>query len=167
MADYVIRPYSAADSVSDITTLLHAAYGSLARQGLRFLASHQDDAMTLSRLTTGDTFIAESADQIIGTISIYPPWPNSPCEWYRRARVFRLGQLAVAPERQGEGIGRSLMYHAEQHARIRGAASLALDTAEGAQHLIAWYLRLGFVQVGTVQWDVTNYRSVVFAKQLV
>ena len=43
MADFLIRPYSPADSIPAITALLHEAYGSLARQGFRFLASHQDD----------------------------------------------------------------------------------------------------------------------------
>jgi len=163
---YLIRPFQASDPIPAITALLHEAYGSLSRQGLRFLASHQDDAVTLSRLTSGDAFLAELAGQIIGTIAVYPPWPDSPCELYRLQGVFRLGQLAVAPRLQSQGIGRALMEFAEQHARARGATELAMDTAEGAAHLIAWYERLGFRQAGTVQWDVTNYRSLVFSKKL-
>jgi len=143
MADFLIRPYSPADSIPAITALLHDAYGSLARQGFRFLATHQDDAITLSRLTSGDAFIAESAGQIIGTIFVYPPWPDSPCELYRQPGVFRLGQLAVAPPLQSRGIGRALMEYGEQHARSRGAIELAMDTAEGAAHLLDWYQRLG------------------------
>ena len=166
MADFLIRPYSPADSIPAITALLHEAYGSLARQGFRFLATHQDDEMTLSRLTSGDAFIAESAGQIIGTISVYPSWPDSPCELYRQPHVFRLGQLAVTPRLQGQGIGLALMQFAEQHARKRGAIELAMDTAEGATHLLDWYQRLGFRHVGYVQWNDTNYRSRVLSKTL-
>ena len=166
MADFLIRPYSPADSIPAITALLHEAYGSLARQGFRFLASHQDDAMTLSRLTRGDAFIAESAGQIIGTITVYPPWPDSPCDWYRQPHVFKLGQLAVAPPLQSQGIGRALMEFAEQHARTRGAVELAMDTAEGATHLLEWYQRLGYRPIGYVEWDDTNYRSRVLSKTL-
>lgn len=166
MVDFLIRPYSPADSIPAITALLHEAYGSLARQGLRFLATHQDDAMTLLCLTSGDAFIAESPGEIIGTISVYPPWPDSPCELYRQPGVFRLGQLAVAPRLQSHGIGRALMEFAEQHACKRGAIELAMDTAEGATHLLDWYQRLGYRSVGYVQWDVTNYRSVLLSKRL-
>ena len=43
---------------------------------------------------------------------------------------------------------------------------LALDTAEGATHLIDWYAKLGFEFVEYTQWEVTNYRSVIMAKPL-
>ena len=54
----------------------------------------------------------------------------------------------------------------EQRALQQGATELALDTAEGATHLIRWYERLGFRFIQHVSWDETNYRSVVMSKRL-
>lgn len=47
-----------------------------------------------------------------------------------------------------------------------GARELACDTAEGAVHLIAMYRKRGFRQVGTADWEGTNYMSVVLSKSL-
>ena len=47
-----------------------------------------------------------------------------------------------------------------------GAAELALDTSEGADHLIAWYERIGFRIVEYAQWKGKRYRSVIMSKTL-
>jgi ribosomal protein S18 acetylase RimI-like enzyme len=84
----------------------------------------------------------------------------------RRPDVALIGQLAVEPVYQGRGIATRLIRRAETRAEDDGAAELALDTAEPAQHLIDWYARLGFRFIEYAQWDVTNYRSVVMSKPL-
>ena len=81
-----------------------------------------------------------------------------------QAHVAHIGQLAVEPELWGKGIGTRLFMHAEAFARQDGAAEIALDTAESAVHLIAWYERMGYRFVEYVDWDITNYRSVVMSK---
>jgi hypothetical protein len=53
---------------------------------------------------------------------------------------------------------------AEVQARDSGCRRLVLDTAEEASVLRNWYERRGFRVVDSVQWDVTNYRSVVILK---
>ncbi|WP_406101155.1 hypothetical protein OG698_02590 [Streptomyces sp. NBC_01003] len=35
-----------------------------------------------------------------------------------------------------------------------------------ADDLVGWYLRRRYVPIGTWRWDVTNYESVVLAKDL-
>ena len=44
--------------------------------------------------------------------------------------------------------------------------SVTLDTAEGAEHLIRTYEKRGYRFIEYVQWEVTNYRSVVMSKKL-
>lgn len=161
-----IRDFADSDSVPAITALLHAAYGSLAINGFRYLASHQDDAMTLHRLKSGIPFVAESGGAIIGTITLYRSSPNSLCEWYRQPTVYHFGQFAVRPDLQKQGIGSRLYEHVEMSARSLGVAELALDTAEGALHLRHWYKHLGFRFVQFVSWKETNYRSVILSKSL-
>lgn len=87
-----------------------------------------------------------------------PPGTNSP------AAV--VGQFAVEPDLQRAGLGTALLQQLERRAQESGAIHVALDTAEGATHLIRYYERLGFTPVEWVQWDVTNYRSLVLSKPL-
>ena len=54
----------------------------------------------------------------------------------------------------------------EARARALGATMLALDTAESADGLVTLYQRRGFQKIGRVQWDSTNYASVVMGKAL-
>ena len=161
-----IRELRPDDSLDTITTLLHEAYAPLAGMGLRYLASHQDSATTKRRLKRGIPFVATREGALIGTVTLYPPATESPCAWYMRPGVYCFGQFAIRPDLQRQGIGSRLLRVIEARARECGAAELALDTAEGATHLRAWYERLGFRFIGNVSWDVTNYRSVVLSKNL-
>lgn len=42
----VIRPLDPADSIAELTALLHRAYAPLLAQGLRYVATHQDETTT-------------------------------------------------------------------------------------------------------------------------
>ena len=55
--------------------------------------------------------------------------------------------IAVRPSRQGEGIGRRLMEHAESEARRLGHAHLDLYTHEKMTENIGLYERIGYVEV--------------------
>ena len=164
--DFYIREFASGDSVSAITALLRAAYGSLAASGFRYLASHQDEAMTRHRLRSGIAFVAEDRGDIIGTVTLYRPSSGLLCEWYRQPTVYHFGQFAVRADLQRRGIGSRIYEHVEAFARSLGVAELALDTAEGAFHLRRWYERLGFRFVQFISWDETNYRSVILSKAL-
>lgn len=162
----VIRDIRPTDSVSELTRLLRAAYADLGALGFRYVATYQDEAVTKRRLDRGFPIVMELAGRLIGTVTLYPPRPDALPAWYRRPDVYYFGQFGVLPEFKGKGLGRRLMQEVERRARARGAGHLALDTAEGAAHLIAWYERCGFRFVEHVQWPVTNYRSVVMSKGL-
>jgi GNAT superfamily N-acetyltransferase len=154
------------DSIEALTDLLHRAYKALADQGLKYLAAHQDNVTTLRRIGQGTALVAEYRGDLVGTITyrksehtLIPkrtPIPNA----------GSLGQLAVEPQFQRWGLGRRLFVRAEQFAQTQGIRALVLDTAEPASHLISWYERMGYRIVEYVQWDVTNYRSVVLVKFL-
>ncbi|MBL8848563.1 MAG: GNAT family N-acetyltransferase [Planctomycetaceae bacterium] len=162
----VIREYVPGEPVAPITALLHAAYAEHTRVGLWYMATHQDDATTRDRLESGVAFIAECGGRPVGTISLRRDAANPHAEWYRRPGVFVLGQMGVLPAFQGRGIGLRLYRAAAERARSLGATHLALDTAEGATHLIDFYIRYGFEIVEHVSWRETNYRSVVMVKEM-
>lgn len=162
----IIRKYQPGDSIPVITELLHSAYAASAKQGLKFLASHQDDEITKSRLEKGIAFLLLLDDKIIGTISVFKPSEKSPIEYNRQDGVYTLSQFATDPIYQGNGYGKMLFKAAVDYCRSLGCKAVTLDTSEKATDLIQRYQNWGFEIIDHVQWDVTNYRSVVMAKLL-
>ncbi len=163
----IIRPFTDTDSLEELTELLHRAYAYLANLGLKFVATYQDVHVTRKRIAKGICLIAELDGRMVGTITFYPKEIGKPTPWMSRPDVAVIGQMGVEPRHQRQGIAARLMLAAEYCARDNNAAELALDTAEPATHLIEWYTRLGYRFVEYMQWDVTNYRSVVMSKKII
>lgn len=161
-----IRAWTASDDMSALTALLHLAYKPLLDGGLQYLTGRQDDDTTARRIGGGRLCWVIDEPQLLATVTLSPPHLVQGCPWYDRDDVASVGQLAVHPDWQSAGLGRALMTHAEAAAATLGAAELAIDTSERAQHLIRWYGKLGYRLVGHADWDVTNYRSVVMSKSL-
>lgn len=162
----LIRPLATTDSIPDLTSLLHRAYGRLARMGLRYVATHQGDDVTRERATQGTCLVAVMDGMVVGTIVVKDPLQTGGCTWYDRPEVASVGQFGVEPEIQAKGLGGMLMAEAERRVRAAGAAEIALDTAEPATHLVAWYTRLGYRFIEYQNWEQTNYRSVIMSKAL-
>ncbi|MCQ4161598.1 GNAT family N-acetyltransferase [Roseomonas sp. GC11] len=162
-----LRRLAGADSLAELTRLLHRAYAPLAAMGLRFMATHQSEAVTRERAETGECWVAvDAAGALVGTLLFKDAARTGGTPWLDRPEVAGFGQFAVAPEWQGTGLGARLMEIAERRARETGAREIALDTAEPAAHLIALYHRRGYRLVGHAQWAHTNYRSVIMSKAL-
>ena len=149
-----------------ITDLLHGAYAPLAARGLRFYASYQDEHTTQSRCAEGECYVALLNGALVGTVTALPGGRRSELSWYTRADTASMGQLAVDPAHQRRRVGSALMDLAERRAREWGARRIAIDTSEHAHELIALYKRRGYEIIDTIRWPVTNYRSVVLAKDL-
>lgn len=162
----MVRPYRDADSITVLTDLLHRAYAPLAAAGMRFVATYQSEEVTRDRINRGTCFVAERRGELVGTITLYPPEPHCPAVLYRQPDVWHFGQFAVEPRLQGKGIGVRLLKGAKDAARAQGARRLALDTSERAEQLISLYRAWGFDVVETVQWEETNYLSVVMCSGL-
>ena len=67
------------------------------------------------------------------------------------ARVARLTSVAVGPEANGRGIGRSLVQVAEAVARERGCTALRLEVRADNDRARGLYERLGYVLLGLVE----------------
>ncbi len=162
-----VRPFQSSDSVTELTDLLHLSYRQLAARGLRYVATHQDEDITRRRIAGGQCFVATIGDRLVATITLKSQGPAHGCDWYRRPGVAYCAQLGVEPDLQRRGIGALLLDVVEQRAWLTGSEQIALDTSEQATDLIGWYGRRGYRQVQQVDWEVTNYRSVVLSKSLV
>lgn len=152
--------------IEELTKILHSAYRPLAEQGMKYLATHQSPEITLSRLKSGESFLGFLSDELISTITLVEAREGESCEYYRKPGVYFFTQFAVKPDCQKLGIGSYLMDFIEDHAKFSGAKYLALDTSERAIDLINLYSKRNYKLVDYVQWDVTNYRSVVLSKEL-
>ncbi|MBK1613619.1 GNAT family N-acetyltransferase [Rubrivivax gelatinosus] len=161
-----IRPLAAADSLAELTALLHRAYARLAAMGLNYTAADQTPEVTAQRIAGGRCFVAELDARIVGTALVHPTYARNDCAYFTRAGVAAVHQFAVEPLCQGRGVGRALLAACEAWACREGFAELALDTAEPAEHLLALYTGLGWRPVGHVQWPGKVYRSVVLSKAL-
>jgi len=163
---YHIRPLEAADSLDELTSMLHRAFGRLGRMGLDCTSVDQSLELTARRARRGECFVAVADGRIVGTMTLEPPARASPCPWYRRHEVASLHQLAVDPSHQGLDFGKALLASAERWARKRGYSELALDTPVDAAHLIGFYRSRGFRLVGEFQKPGKHYRSAIMGKTL-
>lgn len=166
LEEIYIRAFRSSDSVNEITNLLHRSYKQLADMGFRYVATHQDDSETEKRLKGGISYVALSEGKIISTVTLYKNSKNHKAEWYRHKNIAHFGQYAVLPGYQNKGLGNFMMTVIENKAKVLGAIELALDTSEGADHLIQYYEKRGYRFIDYINWEVTNYRSVIMSKNL-
>lgn len=167
--EYVkFRLISQDDSIEELTRLLHKSYKALADMGLKYVASYQDESITLKRINNAyKSYVGIYKNKIVATVSLYNPRPSDVSDWYNNDFVAKIGQFAVLPELQRYGIGNRMMDIIENEVqRINGVRELALDTSETAYHLIDFYKKRGYRYVETINWSMTNYCSVVLSKSL-
>ena len=160
-----VRPFSETDSLEELTNLLNVAYKKLADKGFKYVASYQDVQTTKRRLEKGQCLVAELDSKIVGTITYYPPGVSSGHEWYTQS-VAGYGQFAVYPSLQNLGLGGYLIDFVEKLAVKDQAEELTINTAEKADELVGFYSKRGYRFVGYVQWEETNYRSVLLSKRI-
>lgn len=168
-----IRALHPSDSLVELTSLLHAAYASLAAQGWNFTAVDQTVDVTRDRLAGAQAFVAEQGGRLVGTIAVRGPKPagetyiaDAPPALYTTPGTAILAQLGVHPDCRGLGLGEQLIDAAEAWARAQGYTQIALDTAEPATALRRRYERRGYAECGAVQWAGKTYRSVLMLKVL-
>ena len=152
------------DSIADLTALLHAAYAQLQRLGFNYTAVDQSEQTTRDRIAGGECYVAIDAGHIIGTILFRRH--SRGCAWYEQRHFAAVHQFGVMPTAQRSGIRKKLIQLCETRAIETGATEIALDTAEGAAHLVGWYERLGYRPVAIEQWQGKTYRSLILSKDL-
>lgn len=161
----VIRRFIEDDSVEELTVLLHRAYADHAAAGLVFFASYQTPEDTLRRLGKGECWVALERGTIVGSVTVTGTY-DTPPGYPAPVHAGSFWQLAVDPARRGTGLGHRLLTLAETRITALGASKIVIDTSAQATDLIAWYGRHGYTSIGTWKWGVTNYDSIVLAKDL-
>lgn len=87
-------------------------------------------------LARGDVWLAQDDEAILGV-----------AELKRDGEAVVIEHLAVAPDRQGAGVGSWVLQRIDEIARAANAASLSLYTAAMMEDLLRLYARHGFVEI--------------------
>lgn len=143
-----IRPADAADAAV-VTAIVADAYSKyIARIG-KPPGPMNDDYAALIRQHA--VWVAEDEAGIAGLIVLLPEDDH-----------LLLDNVAVAPARHGQGIGRLLIAFAETEASRRGYTELRLYTHEKMTENIALYSRTGWTETG--RGEQSGFSRVFFRK---
>lgn len=162
-----IRQVTASDDLDRLTALIHSAYAPHARLGLRYWGTHQSAQDTAKRFASGTGLVMLDGNDYMGTLTLRPPQPDSAVALYRDPTVWSLCQFCISPQAKGRGYGTQLHAYATAWAQRMGAQTMALDTAQPANALIAMYESWGYRVSGECDWrPLTNYTSVLMSRSL-
>lgn len=150
MPVHSIRLARAAD-VTAIRSVADDAYGHYVERIGRMPAPMTADYAGL--IGDGVVWVVEVEGEMAGFVVL------------RRASDHLLvSNVAIAPARQGTGLGRALLGHAETLARREGLAELRLYTHERMHENIALYTRLGWEEYGRAEHE--GFRRVFMRRRL-
>jgi GNAT superfamily N-acetyltransferase len=135
-----------------VERIVRDAYGTYVERIGKPPGPMLDDYAAL--IADGVISVLEDSNGTIAAIIVLLPKPDH----------LLLDNIAVGPDRQGQGLGRLLMAFAEDEARRLGHAELRLYMHEKMTENIALYGRLGFVETGRGQQ--AGYNRVFMTKRL-
>ena len=133
MDELRLRPAQASDAAA-ITRCVEAAYSPYIERIGEPPGPMLDDYLQVVR--DHRVFVVEGGGRIAGAMVLI-----------EKGGTILLDNVAVLPSRQGEGVGRRLMLHAEAEARRLGYESIDLYTHELMTENFALYTRNGYVEV--------------------
>lgn len=139
------------EDISALRALIESAFrGESARRGWTheadLLGGQRTDTAALSDILADRDqrlLLAEHDRDLLGCVVVADQGTQG------GARIAYLGLLTVDPNRQGGGLGRTLVAAAETEARAAfGAEFMEMTVISRRTELIAWYLRQGYAHTG-------------------
>lgn len=137
------------DDIPAVVALMNRAYrGSGASAGWSTEVGYLAGDRTTEALLRADLQAAPAASLLKWVDAQNGPVRG--CVWLEDLgdNVWDLGSLAIDPEQQNGGRGRTLLSAAEQWVRERGAKRVRMTVVNVRDTLIAWYLRRGYHRTG-------------------
>ncbi len=145
-----MRPATPAD-VAAIEHVVRTAYAKYVDRIGKLPGPMLDDYA--ARVAEGSVRVVEDGCGLAGILVLLP-----------RTGYLLLDNIAVAPERQGKGIGRRLLAAAENEALQRGFDELRLYTNAAMHENLLMYAKLGWEEYGRAKQ--AGYQRVFFRKRL-
>jgi N-acetylglutamate synthase-like GNAT family acetyltransferase len=149
-AELVVRVAEPSD-VAAITTLVTAAYSPYVERINRQPAPMTDDYSIV--VGAGHTWVAQYENRVVGVLVLRPA-----------DDYLLVDNVAVAPARQGLGVGSRLLALADDEARRLNLPELRLYTNQAMTENIDYYVRRGYRE--THRADDGGFSRVYFSKLL-
>jgi len=103
----------------------------------------------------GQVFLAHSGERTVGCVALMAFGPGT----------FKIVKMAVASEFRGHGIGRLLLVHAIEQARLLDARTLFLASSSVLVPAIRLYESVGFQHLSVEEWPFARFaRANVFMR---
>lgn len=145
-----LAPATTAD-IEELCSLVNAAYRGQGRQPgwtheTELIEGRRADPASLAALLEQETTVllmrTSTDHKLIGCVAVQPQ--DGSTTWY-------ISMLAIDPEQQAAGFGRTLLNAAESHAAERGATMARMTVIQHRKSLIAWYERRGYKRTGDIE----------------
>jgi GNAT superfamily N-acetyltransferase len=106
----------------------------------------------LSRPKFSKTIIARNGNRVVATLCLQTkkPWAIDTAYFTSVEKALYLINMAVHPEQQRQGMGRTILKHAETVARDWPSQAIRLDAWNTGAGAGPFYARCGFREVGRV-----------------
>lgn len=138
---------------AEIAALRNASAEALTqRYGRGHWSSNMTEKGALFNMRTSHVVIARSGASIIATLQLATkkPWAIDTKYFTPVKKPLYLIGMAVAPELQGKGVGRSLLEEAAKIARKWPSDAIRLDAYDAEAGAGGFYAKCGFREVGRV-----------------
>lgn len=149
----VIGPDESADrSIAEaIAALRVAAADRLTRDfGHGHWSAHTHDGAVMRDIRDSRVIIAKSGRKVVGTLTLQTrkPWAIDVAYFTPVKKAIYLINMAVAPEYQRSGVGRSLLEHALYVAREIPVQAIRLDAYDAPAGAGDFYSKCGYLSRG-------------------
>ena len=149
-----LQPATPEDAES-IASLRNAVSDDLTfRHGRGWWTAHCTTAGVLFDLRTALLFAALHRGEVVATLRLATkkPWAIDLNYFSKAKRPFYLTSMAVAPDRQRQGIGRECLEQAVRMARQRGADAIFLDAYDHPAGAGPFYAACGWRETGRAKY---------------
>lgn len=146
------------DDAAAIATVRAAAADRLTREhGRGHWSSCPTERGVLRGILTSRVLVARDRGEVVATLRLATkkPWAIDPAYFTAVGRPMYLLDMAVAPGRQGQGIGRQLLHEATSHAAAARAEAIRLDAYDAPAGAGPFYGRCGYTERGCVVYRGT------------
>lgn len=135
---FEIRPIEARDNPKIASIIQQSLVEfNAAKPGTMYFDPSVNSTFEHFQKERSEYFIAELNGEVVGGGGYYPT------EGLPKG-VVELARLYLSPQARGKGIGKHLVVHCEQRAKLQGYQQMYLETLEELNIAIPLYLKLGY-----------------------
>ncbi len=132
------------DECDELGRITVRAYRQL--NGSRPIGPYEEELLAVDqRRRDSEVYVAlDDEDHVVGGVT-YVPGPHHAMAEFRDPDACGIRMLAIDPEAQGRGVGRSLVVTCIERGRQQGRSRIILHSAPAMTRAQAMYLRMGFL----------------------